>query len=106
MPIKLFGCWVYPVDISSAKPEPPPKAGLSPRVWAGKTGVLMSKISKLLVAASFASLLCAGGVLAQTSVPWTVEDSTIADIRANPAALAIFQKHFPDVAADARLGSV
>ncbi|MEY4966443.1 MAG: hypothetical protein RL274_2026 [Pseudomonadota bacterium] len=66
----------------------------------------MSKISNLLVAASFASLLCAGAVLAQTTAaPWSVEDATIADIRATPAALAIFQKHFPELAADARLNA-
>jgi len=69
----------------------------------------MSKFSKLLMAASFAALVCGGAVvapvLAQGTMAWSVEDSTIADILANPQAKAIFQKHFPDVAADKRLGS-
>ena len=66
----------------------------------------MSKISKLLIAASFASLLCAGAVLAQTTpAPWSVEDTTIADILATPTARAVFQKHFPDLVTDARLST-
>ncbi len=64
---------------------------------------LMSKFSKLLVAASFASLLCAGSSLAQTSMPWSTEDSTIADMMANPQARAIYQKHFPELIGDPRM---
>ncbi len=49
-------------------------------------GVMMSKISKLLVAASFASLLCAGSTLAQTTARGSAEDSTIAAAPQAPAA--------------------
>jgi hypothetical protein len=45
----------------------------------------MSKISKLLVAASFASLLCAGSTLAQTAARGSAEDSTIAAAPQAPA---------------------
>ena len=46
---------------------------------------MMSKISKLLVAASFASLLCAGSTLGQTTAPLSAEDSTIAAAPQAPA---------------------
>jgi len=64
----------------------------------------MSKFSKLLVAASFASLLCVGGAgLAQTSMPWSTEDANINELMADPAARAIYQKHFPELINDPRM---
>ena len=46
---------------------------------------MMSKISTLLVAASFASRLCAGSTLGQTTAPLSAEDSTIAAAPQAPA---------------------
>ncbi len=63
----------------------------------------MSKFSKLLVAASFASLLCVGSSMAQTSMPWSTEDANINELMADPAARAIYQKHFPELINDPRM---
>jgi hypothetical protein len=71
--------------------------------YTDKRVLRMSKFSKLLVAASFASLLCVGSSMAQTSMPWSTEDANINELMADPAARAIYQKHFPELINDPRM---
>jgi len=63
----------------------------------------MSKFSKLLVAASFAALLSGGAVVAQSTMAWNSEDSTVADMLGNPQARAVYQKHFSELISDPRM---
>jgi outer membrane protein assembly factor BamB len=67
----------------------------------------MSKFSKLLMAASFAALVCGGGmmapVLAQSTMAWSTEDANINELNADPAARAIYQKYFPELINDPRM---
>ncbi len=63
----------------------------------------MSKFSKLLIAASFASLVCGGAVMAQSTMTWSTEDANINELMADPQARAIYQKHFPELMNDPRM---
>jgi outer membrane protein assembly factor BamB len=64
------------------------------------------KFSSVLLAGTVASFVCIGAVLAQSSgKSFSVESSSIGDLLRDPAAKAIFEKHFPQVVTDKRLAN-